>query len=46
MRVGKIFSREDISGFFQGKPRILLGEAKNDEISFFPLETKKTTFFC
>jgi len=29
---------------FPGKLRIPLGEIKNGEISFFPLESKKTTF--
>jgi len=40
------FQGGSISGFFQGKPRTLLGEAKNGEISFLPPETKKTTFLC
>jgi len=30
--------------FLQVKPRICAGGAKIGEISFFPLETKKTTF--
>jgi len=34
------------SGFFQGWPRIFPGGAKNDEISFNPLETKTTTYFA
>jgi len=46
MSVGRIFCRGGISGFFQGKLRVFLGEAKNGEIPFFPLETKKTTFFA
>jgi len=38
-------------GFFPGGAtrafsKIFLGGAKSDEICFFPLETKKTTFFA
>jgi len=38
-------------GFFQGEPlgffsKIFLGGAKSGNICFFPLETKKTTFFA
>ena len=42
MGVGRIFSRGGTCGFFQN---LSMG-AKSGEICFFPLETKKTTFFC
>jgi len=40
--VGSIFSRGVTRGFFQ----IFLGRTKSGEIYFFPVETKKITFFC
>jgi len=42
MGVGRIFSRGDTRWFFQNFYR----GAKSGEICFFPLETKKTTFFA
>jgi len=39
MTIERIFSRGGNSGFFDG-------EAKSGEISFYPLETMKTTFFA
>ena len=42
MGVGKIFSRRGTRGFFQNFSR----GTKSGEICFFPLKTKKTTFFC
>ena len=42
MGVGKILSRGATKGFFQNFCR---GD-QSGEICFFPLETKKTTFFC
>ena len=42
MRVGRIFSKGGPRGdFFE----IFLRGAKSGEICFYPLETKKTTFF-
>ena len=40
--VGRIFSRGGDQEIF---PKLFLGGAKIGEICFFPLETKKTTFF-
>jgi len=42
MGVGRIFSREAHGDF----SKIFPGVAKSGEICFFPLETKKTTFFA
>jgi len=47
MGVGRIFSRGDHQQIFrQVTIKIFQRGAKSDEISFFPLETKKTTFFA
>jgi len=47
MGVGRIFSRwGGDSGFFQWQPKKFFRWPKSCEISFFPLETKKTTFFA
>jgi len=48
MGIGRIFSRwGGNSGFFQGQPkRFLQEEAKSGEISFYLIETRKTTFFA
>jgi len=46
MGVGRIFFQGGISERFEGKPRFLLVEAKNGEITFFPLEDMKTTLFA
>ena len=43
MTVGKCYPGREIV-VFSSEWRIFLGEAKNDEILFFPLETKKITF--
>jgi len=43
MDVGMIFFWEEPLGDFS---KIFLGGAKKGGISFFPLETKKTTFFA
>jgi len=43
MGVGKIFSGGAISGFFQ---TFFWGGAKVVKFLYFPLETKKITFFC
>ena len=42
MGVGRIFPGGAAGGFFQNLSR----EGKSGEICFFPLEIKKTTFFC
>ena len=42
MGVGRIFPRRDTRGF----SKIFPGVAKSDEICFFPLKTKKATFFA
>jgi len=46
MGVRTIFSRWGNSGFIQGKPKSYFHGGPSDEISFYPLETKKTTFFA
>jgi len=43
MCVGKVFSGAGALGDF---PKFFQGEAKNSEICFLPLKTKKTTFFA
>jgi len=49
MDAGRIFSKGG-NGFFQTELKIILnnfpGGAKNGKISFYPLETKKTTLFA
>jgi len=43
----EFFSGGGSSGIFQGEPKgFFPGWAKNGEISFFPLETKKRSFSC
>jgi len=42
MVVGRIFPGGVTTGFFQNFP----GDGKSGEICFFPLKTKKTTFFA
>jgi len=44
--VGRIFSRGVQSGIFPGIAKDFSRGAKDGEISFYPMETKKTTFFC
>jgi len=46
MGVGRIFQGGGNSGFFQRQPKIFFRWPKSREISFFPLESKKTTFFA
>jgi len=47
MGVGRIFSRRgDNSGFFQRQPKKFFRWRKSREISFFPLEAVKKTFFA
>jgi len=43
MRVGKCYPGRAI-GVFSSEAKDFSREAKNDEILFFPLETKKTSF--
>jgi len=46
MGVGRIFSRVGIKWIFPGEAKnIFPGEGQSDKNSFYPLETKKTTFF-
>jgi len=45
MGIGSFFQGGINSGFFQRYPRVFR-ETKHGEISFFPLETKKTIFFA
>jgi len=46
MGVGKIFSRGGKSGLFQAQSKTSFSrEAKSGKISFYPVETKKMTFF-
>jgi len=47
MGVGRTFSRRwPIVDFSRGSQKFFQGGAKSEEISFLPLETKKTTFFA
>ena len=47
MSAGEIFSRKgSIVDFLRGGKNIFAGAAKSGKITFSPLETKKTTFFC
>jgi len=47
MGVGGIFSRVGPTVVFPGVTiKIFFQDAKSNEISFYPLETKKTTFFA
>jgi len=44
--VGRTFSRGDIKWIFPGEVKnVFPGEGQSDKNSFYPLETKKTTFF-
>jgi len=46
MGVGKIFSRGANGRFFEGNQQHFSRGAKSGGISFCPLETRKTIFFC
>jgi len=46
MDVRRIFSREAMMDFPEVTNKIFPGEAKSGKISFFFLETRKTTFLC
>jgi len=46
MGVGRIFSKGEIVLFPGVTKRFFQGGAKRGEISFYPLETKRTTFFA